>query len=114
MKKYIFSFSAIALAIFASSFTVKTNAHTVNSNHKLNIQTWYFNGSTTTDVLNHLEYGSSPQFSCDAVNTFPCEIQFDASQYTVPTSNTPLQNYLNAEGSAAQVKADAVSIRSKQ
>lgn len=112
MKKYILSVSAIALALFASSFTVKSHKHHVLGNAKPAIQTWYFNGSLTSQVLDHTEYGSSPIKSCNSVNTFPCEIQFDASQYTIPTSNTPLQNYLNAEGSASQVKADAVSVRS--
>jgi hypothetical protein len=112
MKKYSTGLIAIILAVLAVSFTVKNHPAPAASTGKPAIQTWYFNGSMLSQDLSSTEYGTSPAKSCNGTDDFPCEIQFDASQYTIPTTNTPLQNYLIAEGTDTQVLADAVSVRS--
>lgn len=92
--------------------TTKNHSASGKIRHEQAIQTWYFTGRTLSQDLSASNYSTTQTKTCDGTNVLPCEIQFDASSYTIPTSNTPLQNYLNAEGNDETVKDDAVAVRS--
>ena len=102
MKKYILGITAIAIAVFASSFTVKKSINPFKDTRA--IQTWYFHGTMLSQDLTASNYSTTAP-TCSNGDNLPCEIQYDSSQFS------SLQTYLNAEGSDTQVRDDAVSTK---
>lgn len=114
MKNYIFGAVAIALAFTASAFTTNIKPVSTEAMNKKAIQSWYFMaGHSLADAKTPSAYSTTPSESCDAEIEVPCQIQFEASQYASPSTNTPLQNYLNAHATVGAVLNDAVSKRSE-
>lgn len=111
MKKYFLGLTAIVLAIAASAFTAPKTITANEMNHRPALQTWYYNGSTLANDRNSAFYQTG-SVSCDGVVELPCKIQFDASSYTIPTTNTPLQNYLHSIPSDAAMVNAAVQQKS--
>jgi hypothetical protein len=111
MKKYILSAVAVVLAVTISAFTSPKTISATQMN-TMAIQNWYYTGPDLAHDKDATEYSSMSQ-SCDGVDQVPCEISFDASSFTIPTSHTPLQNYLNSKSTTTDVLNSAVSVRSE-
>lgn len=114
MKNSIMKIMVVAIAIAASAFTTFKKPITSSEMNKKANQNWYFKaGHALGDAMSASNWSTTPEAECDANVEVPCQIRFEASNYQLPATNTPLQNYLNAEGSATQVRTDAISKRSE-
>ncbi|KLT67020.1 hypothetical protein [Pedobacter sp. BMA] len=114
MRNYIFGLTAIVIAFAASAFTVNTKVLTRAENNKLSIQNWYFNvGQPLSNAKSEANYGTTSVAECNAEREVPCRISFEANDYLIPTTNTPLQNYLDAHPTVNDVLLDAKEVRSE-
>ncbi|WP_345947700.1 hypothetical protein ABDD95_12660 [Mucilaginibacter sp. PAMB04274] len=114
MKTNIIKLLTVAIAIAASAFTtLKAPVSKSEMNKRVN-QTWYFqSGHELGDAIDDANWSTSPQQSCDNANQVPCQVDFEADDYQMPSTNTPLQNYLDAQGSATSIRANATSRRTE-
>lgn len=113
MKKYMLGVTAIVLAVLASAFTVnKPKISKAEMNKRVDIQTWHFTGAVLADDKSEANYDTGAGDSCDNIVEVPCTISFDADDFSTPSTNTPLQNYLNSK-TDAQIRDDADSKRSE-
>jgi len=110
MKKYILGLTAIVLAVAGSAFTAPKTISAPEMNHKAT-QTWYYTGTGLSGDRVAANYQTS-SIECNTGVQLPCEIQFDASQYMIPASHTPLENYLASFSTDAAVTNAAVSKKS--
>ena len=114
MRNYIFGLTAIVIAFAASAFTVNTKVLTKAENNKLSIQNWYFNpGEPLSNAKLEASYGTSASTECTNDKEVPCRISFEADDYLIPTTNTPLQNYLDSHPTVMAVLNDAKQVRSE-
>jgi|GEM_PF-2957381 len=117
MKQIKFNLLAIIglmVAVGTVAFTAPKKEITNEVNHTLAIQTWYFTGSELSEAKTSALYSAELENSCDSSDELPCEIQFEAANFMIPVSNTPLQNYLDSHPDGESVKDDAVAVRSIQ
>ena len=109
MKKYLLGLAAIVLAVAASAFTAPKTISAAEMNSRPTIQTWYYTGTTVAGDRVPGAYQTT-SLSCSVGQEVPCQIQFDASSYMIPTTNTPLENYLDSFSTDGALK-DAAHIR---
>ena len=117
-KKILTLITAIALFVgvgLVYGFTSADESNlSLNTNHTRAIQTWYFTGNSLTNVNDTTFYNVNPSSeSCDDTEELPCQIQFEANDYLLPSTNTPLQNYLNAHTST-WIRDNAAATKSVQ